>query len=171
MRASWLDDDAEIGRSVTDDEFADFYRSEYPGAVRLAWLLSHDHSTADDVVQDAFMRLQGRFDSVEHRRPYLRTCIVNGCRDGARRNHRSAARLRLVGATETNSHVDHPLELVDAVSVLPYKQRAAVVLRYWADLHESDIASMLNVRPGTVRTLIARALEQLRKDLPDVSGS
>jgi RNA polymerase sigma factor (sigma-70 family) len=147
-------------------EFADFYRHHYPGAVRLAWLLTHDNSVTEDVVQDAFVRLQPRFESAVDRPAYLRTCVVNGCRDRARGDKRSAARFRLVSATERSIATDSPSELIDAVATLPYNQRAAVVLRYWADLPETDIARILGVRPGTVRTLVARALTSLRKDIP-----
>jgi RNA polymerase sigma-70 factor (sigma-E family) len=147
-------------------EFAEFYRQHYPGAVRLAWLLTHDNSSTEDVVQDAFIRLQPRFDEITDRGAYLRTCVVNGCRDRARGAQRSSARFRLVSVTAPRTSSDHPSELVDAVATLPYNQRAAVVLRYWADLTEAEIARILDVRPGTVRTLVHRALSTLRKDLP-----
>jgi RNA polymerase sigma factor (sigma-70 family) len=151
---------------IATDVFADFYRQHYPGAVRLAWLLTHDNSMTEDVVQDAFIRLQPRFDEVLDRPAYLRACVVNGCRDRARGEKRSASRIRLLAVTERVASNDRPSELLDAVATLPYNQRAAVVLRYWADLSEGDIAHVLDIRPGTVRTLIARALSALRKDLP-----
>lgn len=151
---------------VTVNAFAEFYREHYPIAVRLAWLLTHDNSVIEDVVQDAFVRLHPRFDDALNRPAYLRTCVVNGCRNRARNAQRSAARLRLVSATERIVASDHPSELLDAVATLPYNQRAVVVLRYWADLPELEIARMLGVRPSTVRTLVGRALSALRKDLP-----
>jgi RNA polymerase sigma factor (sigma-70 family) len=154
------------GQAGSTDAFVDFYRLQYPGAVRLAWLLTHDHSVTDDVVQDAFLRMRPRFDTVLDGQAYLRTCVVNGCRDRARSSHRSNARLRLVSATTLSSNSDHPAELLDAVATLPYSQRAAVVLRYWADLPEAEIARILAVRPSTVRSLVGRALSTLRKDLP-----
>jgi RNA polymerase sigma factor (sigma-70 family) len=148
------------------DAFADFYRARYPGAVRLAWLLTHDHSLTEDVVQDAFIRLQPKFGAVLDHPAYLRMCVVNGCRDRARGDVRSTTRFRLLSAAADTSTADHPSELLDAVATLPYNQRAVVVLRYWADLPESEIAEIVGVRPGTVRTLVARALTTLRKDLP-----
>lgn len=148
------------------DPFVDFYRLHYPSAVRLAWLLTHDHSVTDDVVQDAFLHIRPRFDTVLDGQAYLRACVVNGCRDRARSSQRSTARLRLVSATMLSSSSDHPSELLDAVATLPYSQRAAVVLRYWADLPEAEIARILGVRPSTVRSLVGRALSALRKDLP-----
>jgi RNA polymerase sigma factor (sigma-70 family) len=150
-----------------DDGFADFYREAYPGAVRLAWLLTHDHAAAEDVVQDAFVRVRPRLATIEHRSAYLRRTIVNGCRDRARAAGRAEAgwrRLRLVAEVTST---DKPSELLDAVAVLPYRQRAVLVLRYWADLREEEIAAIVGVRAATVRSITARALDRLRKELPD----
>lgn len=149
-----------------DDDFALFYREAYPGAVRLAWLLTHDHDAAEDVVQDAFMRMRPRLAAVEHRNSYLRTAIVNGCRDRARSARRVDAGLRLVGVTTAMSSTDQPSELLDAVARLSYKQRVVLVLRYWADLPEREIAEIVGARPATVRSTTARALARLSKELP-----
>jgi RNA polymerase sigma factor (sigma-70 family) len=54
-------------------------------------------------------------------------------------------------------------EMLDAIDVLPYRQKAVVVLRYWLDLSEAEIAQILGCRPGTVKSLGARALRRLRK--------
>ena len=150
-----------------DDEFTDFYREAYPGAVRLAWLLTHDHAAAEDVVQDAFVRLRPRLETVAHRSAYLRTTIVNGCRDRARSSGRADAGWRRLRVVTDVSSTDKPSELFDAVAHLPYRQRAVVVLRYWADLREAEIAEIVGVRPATVRSITARALERLRMELPN----
>lgn len=150
-----------------DDDFTGFYRDAYPGALRLAWLLTHDHSAAEDVVQDAFVRLRPRLATVDHRTAYLRTCIVNGCRDRARSAGRADAGLRHMRLVAEVSATDKPSELLDAVAKLPYKQRAVLVLRYWADLREEEIAEIVGVRPATVRSITSRALDRLRKELPD----
>ena len=149
-----------------DDDFAAFYRDAYPGAVRLAWLLTHDHAAAEDVVQEAFMRLRPRLDTVAHRTAYLRTTIVNGCRDRARSAGRADAGWRRLKVVTEVSSSDKPSELLDAVGRLPYKQRAVLVLRYWADLREGEIAEIVGVRPATVRSITSRALDSLRKELP-----
>jgi DNA-directed RNA polymerase specialized sigma24 family protein len=138
------------------DDFALFYRDAYPGAVRLAWLLTHDHEAAEDIVQDAFMRLRPRLATIEHRSSYLRAAIVNGCRDRARSVGRADAGLRLARATVQASSSDHPSELLDAVARLPY----------WADLPEAEIAEIVGTRPATVRSITARALARLSKELP-----
>jgi RNA polymerase sigma factor (sigma-70 family) len=149
-----------------DEEFIAFYRDAYPGAVRLAWLLTHDHDVAEDVVQDVFVRLRPRLATIEHRAGYLRTAVVNGCRDRARSARRADAGLRGIRLVAEVSSTDKPAELLDAVASLPYKQRAVLVLRYWADLREEEIAEIVGVRPATVRSTTARALARLRKELP-----
>jgi len=149
-----------------DDDFTLFYRSAYPGAVRLAWLLTHDHATAEDVVQDAFMRLRPRLATIEDRNAYLRTVVVNGCRDRARSAIRADAGLRRIGGGAELSSTDRPSELLDAVARLSYKQRAVLVLRYWADLPEREIATIVGARPATIRSINARALARLSKELP-----
>jgi RNA polymerase sigma factor (sigma-70 family) len=150
-----------------DDDFVGFYRDAYPGAVRLAWLLTHDHAAAEDVVQDVFVRLRPRLATVSHPAAYLRTAIVNGCRDRARSADRADAGWRRLRVVTEVSSTDKPSELLDAVAHLPYKQRAVLVLRYWADLREEEIAEMVGVRPATVRSITSRALDRLRKELPD----
>jgi RNA polymerase sigma factor (sigma-70 family) len=150
-----------------DDDFAGFYRGAYPGAVRLAWLLTHDHAAAEDVVQDAFVRVRPRLATVTHRGAYLRTAIVNGCRDHARSAGRADAGWRRLRVVTDVSSTDKPSELLDAVSALPYTQRAVLALRYWADLREAEIAEIVGVRPATVRSITARALDRLRMELPD----
>jgi RNA polymerase sigma factor (sigma-70 family) len=66
------------------------------------------------------------------------------------------------------SSTDKPSELLDAVAHLPYKPRAVLVLRYWADLRDEEIARLVGVRPASVRSITSRALAELRKELPDV---
>ena len=148
-------------------DFERFYRSSYPGAVRLAWLLTHDASLCEDVAQDAFARVHERFAGLERPEAYLRVAIVNGCRERRRRGERAERRLRLAHPRGEEASVDGPSGgLVDVLARLPERQRAAIVLRYWADLPEAEIAEVLGIRPPTVRTLVARGLERLRKELP-----
>ena len=153
------------GRS--EEEFTRFYREAYPSAVRLAWLLTHDHGAAEDIVQDAFVRLHPRLATVEHPAAYLRSAIVNGCRDRARSAGRAGAGLRRLQLNSEVSSTDRPCELLDAVARLPYKHRAVVALRYWADLPEAQIAEIIGVRPATVRSISVRALARLKKELPE----
>jgi RNA polymerase sigma-70 factor (sigma-E family) len=147
-----------------EDTFTAFYRDRYAATIRLAWLLTSDPAQCEDAVQDAFARVHARWADVTDPAAYLRTVVVNGVRDRARRRGREERRLRL--ARPLVEVVDQQdLVLLDAVAHLRYRQRAAVVLRYWADLPDGEIAATLEVAPATVRSLLARALEQLRKEI------
>jgi len=135
--------------------------------VQLAWLLTDDHGAAEDIVQDAFIRLHPRLAAVQHPTAYLRAAIVNGCRNRARSAGRARERLRRVSLTAELSSVDRPSELFDAIARLPYKQRSVLTLRYWADVPEGQIADIVGVRPSTVRSITVRALARLKKELPN----
>ena len=140
--------------------FTVFYRSEYPSAVRLARLLVPE-GAAEDLAQEAFSRLHGRFDTLDNPPAYLRRTVVNLGRTWHRKRLREADRL---GQAPRAEAVDlGAREMLDAIDVLPYRQKAVVVLRYWLDLSEAEIAEILDCRAGTVKSLGARALRRLRK--------
>jgi RNA polymerase sigma factor (sigma-70 family) len=140
--------------------FAVFYRSEYPAAVRLARLLA-PAGAAEDLAQEAFSRLHGRFEALDNPPAYLRRTLVNLGRTwhrSARREQDRLSRVRPAGAVELGAS-----DMLDAIDALPYRQKAVVVLRYWLDLSEAEIAEVLGCRAGTVKSLAARALGRLRK--------
>jgi len=146
--------------------FEEFYLAERASAVRLAWLLVHDASACDDIVQDAFSAVFHRFDSIDRPAAYLRIAVVNRVREIHRRSDREERRLRLVTAASNTITSDSARgELADSIAKLPYRQRAVLVMRYWADMPEADIAASLGVRPATVRTLARRALAALRQEV------
>jgi RNA polymerase sigma-70 factor (sigma-E family) len=140
--------------------FAVFYRSEYPSAVRLARLLVPDAS-AEDLAQEAFSRLHGRFEAIDNPPAYLRRTLVNLGRTWHRRRIREQDRLGQIPRPETVELGAG--EMLDAIDALPYRQKAVMVLRYWLDLSEAEIADVLGCRAGTVKSLAARALRRLRK--------
>jgi RNA polymerase sigma-70 factor (sigma-E family) len=155
-----------VGRGGMNERerFDDFYRAAWPGAVRLAYLLTGVPSVAEDMAQDAFGRVHRQWEHVEHPSAYLRTSVVNGCHSWHRSRRSEEARLRRALPVDTAvapERVD-VVVLRDAVESLPYRQRAVVVLRYYEDLPEAEIARMLGCRPGTVKSLASRALRQLK---------
>ena len=143
--------------------FDEFFRREYPACIRLAWLLSHGSIDHEDIAQDAFVGVQRRYEALENAAAYLRVCVVNGCRQHHRRFQREAARTRRVAAEWADAD-SSDVGLLSAIGCLPYDQRAVLVLRYWSDLPDNEIASLLRIRPATVRTRHHRALNTLRKD-------
>jgi RNA polymerase sigma-70 factor (sigma-E family) len=143
--------------------FASFYASEWSGAVRLAGLLSQDARVAEDLAQDAFARVLPKWERVENPHAYLRVAVVNACRSWQSRRRTERVKLPLVaGAGSVELAFD---ALADAVAALPYRQRAVLVLRYYLDLKESEIADAIGCRPGTVKSLTSRALDALRKEV------
>lgn len=151
---------------TAEDDFARFFESERTSAMRLAWLLTRDERTAEDVVQEAFTAVYPRFDNLHQPAAYLRRAVVNAVFERSRRAGREHRRIALVHAGERD-HVEGPTGgLADAIAALPIKQRTAIVLRYWGDLDIAEIARAIDVRPGTVRSLLSRGTARLRKDLP-----
>ena len=146
--------------------FEAFYVASYDSLVRLAYVLTSSRELAEDLVQDSFVRLHRHYDSVETPDRYIRRSVVNASRS----HFRSAGRERdkrplLYVVPDGGESSAASGELNDVLLSLPYRQRAAVVLRYYSDLSENEIAEVLGCRPGTVGSLIHRALGRMRKAL------
>ena len=139
--------------------FGEFYAGHFTELVRLAAILSGSSDAAPDLVQDCFVRLHGRWESVREPLPYVRRSVVHACAS----HHRRAAVVRRNPPPEPTAADLGADELEDALAALPARQRAAVVLRYYGDLPDADIARALRCREGTVRSLVSRALADLRK--------
>jgi len=141
--------------------FDELYRAEYAGMVRLAYLLVRDREVAVEVTHDAFARVLERWDRLERPGAYLRTSVVNASRDALRRRIFRRSRSHVAGLVEVTSPARDDY-LADALARLAPKRRAAIVLRYYLDLPEAEIADTLGVRPGTVKSLLHRGLADLR---------
>ena len=150
---------------------ADLYRDHRMRLVRLAILLVDDPATAEDVVQEAFAGLHRHWGGLRDEAAavgYLRTAVVNGSRSVLRRrrtareyvpphqaNARSAESLAMLSA-------EHQA-VVDALSTLPPRQREVLVLRYYGDMSEAEIAEATGISKGTVKSTASRALDALQK--------
>ena len=142
--------------------FAELYRDSHAEMVRLAYLLTGSTELAQDLVQDAFVSVHRSWSRVREPRAYLRRSVVNACTSHHRRVFRDRRSRSKLAASDEASHLDAD-EMFDVLAELPARQRAAVVLRYWHDLDERDIADALGVRPGTVGSLLHRAIARLRE--------
>lgn len=144
--------------------FEQVYEAEFGDLVRLAAAVTGSAAVAEDVVQDAFARLYGRFSSVDEPRAYLRRSVVNGCVSRFRKHRRED----LVAVPEEGppsgdgADASERLDLETRLDALTARQRAVVVLRVQYGLPESEVANLLGCRPGTVGSLLHRALATLR---------
>lgn len=147
-----------------DAVFERVYRQEYAATARLVRMLTGSPDVADDLAQEAFVRLHRVRDRAQRPEALLRTITVNVCRSWHTSQRRAALRLVRHGPM-SESLPPFERELDASLRRLPYDQRAVVVLRYWLGLSEAEIAHALGCRPGTVKSRHARALRLLRKEL------
>jgi RNA polymerase sigma-70 factor (sigma-E family) len=166
-------DQPSVAEVTWDDALVSLYRSQRLPLLRLAVLLTEDTGVAEDVVQDAFLALRRRWHAVDPQAAagYLRTSVVNGSRSVHRR--RSVAR-KYAWLSEPGEEPPADLavllaedhrEVVEALRRLPQRQREVLVLRYWAELSEAEIAEALGVARGTVKSSASRGLSALEQQL------
>jgi len=157
--------------SNADEAFEEFVRGRSTHLFRLALVLTGwDRAAAEDVLQTSLER------AFRHRRqlfregsaePYVRRVVVNAAVDWRRLRRRRAELPLTVSAhlpvQDRTSQVADRDVLVRALAALPPKQRAVLVLRYWEDVPDAEIAAALNCGEGTVRSQASRALARLRE--------
>lgn len=148
-------------RGDVDSAFRGLYRERYAPMVRLAALLVDRVDLAEEIVQESFTVVYQRWEQLESPAGYLRTTVVNRCRDALRR--RRLDRRQPPGAEVT---IDEHRELADAIAGLPHRQRIAVVLRFYEDMTVDEIADVMKTRPGTVKSWLSRAMTRLRQEIP-----
>lgn len=139
------------------------YRAERDRLRRLAYLMTGRLHVAEEVVHDAFIRLQPRLDRIDSPAAYLRAVVVNLCLEWRRRT--ALAREREPRPERASADPPEIDETWHLLARLPAEQRAVVVLRFYEDLPVADIAAVLGCRPVTVRTRLHRALAKLRKEM------
>jgi RNA polymerase sigma-70 factor (sigma-E family) len=162
---------AVIGRrsGTVEEEFTAFVTANHARLVRIADLITGDHGRAEDLVQSVLIRTYLRWTKVRQGDPmgYIRAGLVNAHTDWWRR--RSSREQVVAGevpvGNEIADHADGVAgrdAVMRALAVLTRRERAVVVLRYYEDLTEVDIASTLGISAGTVKSACARALKKLR---------
>jgi RNA polymerase sigma-70 factor (sigma-E family) len=155
---------------VVEPTFAELYDGHATHALRLAVLLVGDRGRAEDLVADAFTRVlpHWRRGEIIDFGPYLRTAVVNGFRASIRREARERS------VPEPVEEVGDLADLVSdraaldaALRRLPDRQRLAIVLRYFEDLPEREVATLLECPIGTVKATVSRGLIKLRSLLEE----
>lgn len=137
------------------------YRAQFPSLVRLAFLLTGSTAAAEDAVHEAFTKCASRIPELEHAASYVRAAVVNECRG----EHRRRARFRVAEPDGVDELPHEAYQTRAALAELSERRRTAVVLRYFADLDDAEIAEILGCRQATVRSLVHRGLNQLREAL------
>ena len=147
--------------------FERLYRAHVAEAGRVAYLMVGDRAQAEDIVQEAFVRVLGRFGDI--RKPHAFKTYLLRTVTSLAKNHFRRRALERERRPEAEARTIAPAErdddLLDALRALPYRQRAALVLRYCEDLSEADTAEVLRTSTKAVQSLVRRGLAALRKEV------
>jgi len=154
----------------------ELFNQEGRSLVRLARLFVDDRDAAEDIVQEAFLRLArhaGRIDAIERAPAYLRSIVLNLARDHNRRGlvslrHHSAAGREIdvvEDVADRLSRSDEHRQVLDAVRRLPGRQRDCIALRYFEELSIEEIAATLAVSPNSVKTHLRRGMASLGDEI------
>ena len=160
------------GDETRNDLLVRLFNEHYKSLVRLASQLLDDIPTCEEVVQDAFVKMQTakRTPEAGKEAAYLRSIVMNGARSHmrkrmVRRRHRSEAPMVSPSAEHGLMDSEERERILDAVRTLPRRQGEVLVLRYFSDLSEAEIAETLDISLGSVKTHTSRGLAALDKVL------
>jgi RNA polymerase sigma-70 factor (sigma-E family) len=160
-----------------DTAVEEMYAAHYRRLVRLAVLLVRDQETAEEVVQDSFVAMHGRWRTLKQpdkALAYLRQTVVNRARSvlrhrGVRAHHMPAVQPDHPGADVDALDAERRTHVLDALRELPGRQREVLALRYYLDLSEAEIADTLGISRGAVKSHASRGVSALRHLLKDAS--
>lgn len=154
----------------SEQEFTEFVAARSRAMLRVAQLLTNDRHQAEDLVQTALAKLAGRWHRVDDPEAYVRRIIyheqVSWWRRRARFREDPSAEVSERAEADGSTQVDRRLDLTAALRQLGPRQRAVLVLRYFEDLSEAEVADILGCAPGTVGSQAHRALARLREVAP-----
>jgi RNA polymerase sigma factor (sigma-70 family) len=142
--------------------FEQFYATSYSRMLRLAVALLPTKSIAEDAVQDAFAKVFRKYASIDQPGAYVRRAIVNEATGFFRKRAVASAKEPLIRASLVGEFIDQDV-MLRVLDTLPPRQRTALVLRYYEQCSEAEIASILRCRPGTVKSLLSRGIAALRE--------
>ena len=150
---------------LSDIEFADFVAARSRALLRTAYALTGDYQRAEDLLQTALLKSFRRWSGLRDPEAYLRQVMVRTYSSWWQRRWRGeipVAALPDIADPAVGSDLALRSSLVRALATLPPRQRAVLVLRYFEELSDREIADLLNVSTGTVKSQASRALAKLR---------
>lgn len=174
MAVAFLDRSKEGAGSKLDLET--LFAEHYAQLVRMASFYTDDTESAEEVVQEAFVKLlKGNYDiELGHEAPYLRSMVLNGARSTLRKRRvrreykpdpaPNAPAAEIAGVASATS-----TEMLEALRQLPEKQASVLVLRYYLDLSEAEIAETLDIARGSVKSHAHRGLAKLAPLVKDLA--
>ncbi len=174
MTVAWTGErgegDAVVAPTASRPGLDELYRLHYRETARLAGLLLGDFPAGEEMAQEAFARLSERWESLDAPEAYLRTTVTNLCRSRIRRavvarRHPSPPPPDVAGPEEDIGRIAAEVPLRQALRQLPHRQREAVVLRFYEGLHEAEMAEVMGISPGAVKSHLHRALATLSREL------
>lgn len=156
-----------------EQSFDAFVAARGPQLLRLAYVMTGEVQTAEDITQTTLLRMHRRWRSIRHPYSYARQAITHGAIDHKRRESREvllpndAITDKFVYSTSIAEEPAMAELLPDLVQSLPTRQRVALVLRYFEHLDTLEIASVMGIRASSVRSALARAIATLRESLAE----
>ena len=153
------------GVTVESESIDALYAAQQRQLVRMAALLVGRADLAEEIVQEAFVVVGDRWASLDRPGAYLRRVVINGCWQARRR---AGVEVRYLEAVPRDLVEEMPVRLIElraALDTLNERHRAVIVLRYFVDLPDIEIAELLGVEHSSVRSIAHRALHRLRKEL------
>ncbi|HET7279018.1 MAG TPA: SigE family RNA polymerase sigma factor [Dermatophilaceae bacterium] len=163
-------------RPEMDEEFAQFVRSTQHQLLRAAYLVCGDIHLAEDLLQQAFLKVALRWESLRSGAPgaYVRRILYRDAVSTWRRTRREqldGGPFELFADTETTAAIDQRLDIETALLQLTPRQRAVIVLRFFEDRSEREAAEALGVSVGTVKSQTHDTLARLRTLMPEFADS
>ena len=151
---------------MSDERLGDLYRTHGADALRLAYVLTRDEAAAEDITQEAFVRIGRKLfglRDLEHEKAYIFRTVINLSRSRGRKLGRERAAL-----ARLEPPASRPAPEVDdtwgQLTTLPARQRAALFFRYYLDHSEEQVAELLECSPSAAKSLIHRGLRALREE-------
>jgi RNA polymerase sigma-70 factor (sigma-E family) len=164
-----------VGDGQADSAVTALYQAHSLGLTRLAYVMLGDKASAEDVVQEAFWGLYRNWAKLADpgsALPYLRASVLNRCRSASRRMLRARRAVHEPAVASAESVVlagEEQRSVLPAILRLPARQREVLVLRFYLHESEAEIARVMGIRPGTVRSNTHRALAALGRMLEENS--
>ncbi len=156
---------------MSPNDFDRFVGDNSDGLLRTAYLMVGDLHEAEDLLQETLFKVASRWPRVsrmDNPVAYARRILVNLALHGGAKRSRNRAELKATPPAETTAQaarLDIDDRLFDALAALPPRQRAALVLRYFLDLSEAEVAAALSCSLGTVKSSTSRGLKRLEETL------